>query len=322
MILLGQCTQDTDLTFPNASNQLVLNGILHPDSVVRVYLTKSLPISDNDSAFSVIAGAIVLLYEDDAFVNYLTFEKNSYQMNYYPVPGRRYTVEVKADGYPTVKASDVMPQTTEATACYRQQNWYAYNNMAIQATISDRKEENNRYWISLSIDQYEQIGVDAYRECRDSEGFGKCSFYDSSNVLTNKIDYIVSYSVLPDEFNSIIDNTSGGVREYQYYVRISDESIDGTTFSLELSAGDPLYNYPEIVELDSNQSVVLQLVSASQTYDRYLKSSLIYYYNNQFFDEPNPFAEPVKIYSNVENGTGIFAAYNSVSLKIGDYPCQ
>lgn len=321
-ILLSQCTQDTDLAFPNAPNQLVLNSILHPDSVIKVYLTRSASIADSANQFSAMEGATVLLYENDTLVDRLAFEDGSYQINYYPTAGRRYTVEVKAEGYPTVTASDVVPQAVDVTACYKPQDWYVYNTMAVQATINDRGTEENYYWLSLSIDQYERIDFDLWVECRRSNDFDECPRYDSSTVITTKSSHMVSYSTLPDEFNSIVDNTSGGVREYQDYIRIGDESIDGTTFTLELTGGGPLYRYQELMELDSNQSLSLQLVSASQTYDRYLKSSLIYYYNNEFFDEPNPFAEPVKIYSNVENGTGIFAAFNSVSIEIGDYLCQ
>ena len=322
LVLSTQCTQDTDLAFPNTPDQLVLNGILHPDSVVRVHLTKSLPVDDSNSAFPVVEGATVTLYENDIFVDFLVFNTDSYVIDYYPVAGRCYTVKVQADGYPTVTASDVVPQAVSAVACYKQQDWYVYNSMAVQITIDDKKEEENRYWLSLLIDQYERIDSDLWDECRRSNSFDECPRYDSSTVITTRPSYMVSYSVLPDIFNSIVDNTSGGVREYQDYIRIGDESINGTTFSLELTAGDPLYTYQEMLELDSNQSLSIHLINASQAYDQYLKSSLIYYYNNEFFDEPNPFAEPVKIYSNVENGTGIFAAYNSVSIEIEYYPCQ
>ena len=319
-----QCTQDTELTFPNAPEQLVLNGILHPDSVMRVYLTKSLPVVDSGNVFSTIEDATVSLYEDDVFLDYLTLDGNSYVMDYYPVAGRRYTVEVQARGYPIVMASDTIPQPASTAACYKQQDWYIYNPLAIQTTISDRVSEQNRYWLSLLIDQYELIDFDMWVKCRQNNNYdnNKCPRYDSSSVITTRLGHMVSYSVLPDIFNSIVDNTSGGVREYNDYIRIDDASINGTAFALEFTGSDPLYDYQELLELDSNQSLTLQVVSASQAYDRYLKSSIIYYYNNEFFDEPNPFAEPVKIYSNVQNGTGIFAAYNSVNIEIKDHPCQ
>jgi hypothetical protein len=323
LTILTQCTQDIDLDFPNAPEQLVLNGILCPDSLIRIHLTKSLPVVDSGDVFPAVEEATVLLYEDDIFLDYLTFDEDAYVINYYPVPGRRYTVEVQANGYPALTASDTMPQAVSAAACYKQQDWYDYNTMAVQTTINDKQEEKNRYWLGLLIDQYELIDFDLWVECRRSNDYDydKCPRYDSSTVITTKPGHMVSYSVLPDIFNSIVDNTSGGVREYNDYIRIDDASVDGTTFALEFTGSDPLYTYQELLELDSNQSMTLQLVNASQAYDRYLKSSIIYYYNNEFFDEPNPFAEPVKIYSNVENGAGIFAAYNSTTLTVSDFPC-
>jgi hypothetical protein len=38
------CTQELDMPFPQGKEQLVLNSILHPDSTIKVSLTKTLPL--------------------------------------------------------------------------------------------------------------------------------------------------------------------------------------------------------------------------------------------------------------------------------------
>ena len=113
--------------------------------MVRIYLTKSWSVAESDSEFLVVEGATVSLYEDDIFLDYLTFDEDAYVIDYYPVSG----VEVQASGYPTVTASDTMPQAVSAAACYKQQDWYDYNTMSVQTTITDRNEEKNRYWLGL-----------------------------------------------------------------------------------------------------------------------------------------------------------------------------
>ena len=70
----------------------------------------------------------------------------------------------------------------------------------------------------------------------------------------------------------------------------------------------------------------LYTTNGSQVYDRYLKSGIIYHLNRDYNTEEDlgfkPFVQFSQVYSNVENGTGIFAAYNTTDLDIGSYPCE
>jgi hypothetical protein len=52
------------------------------------------------------------------------------------------------------------------------------------------------------------------------------------------------------------------------------------------------------------------LLSVSESYFRYLKATEF-----QENNEDNPFATPVQVYNNIENGLGIFAGYS-----ISKYP--
>ena len=317
VLLLTGCTKEVDLPFPTTGRQVVLNGILHPDSTIRITLTETIPL-DETADFPVITTASVVLYEDDRLVDTLDFQKDEYTLNYFPLSGKRYTIEATAEGYLQVKASDLIPQTPLITACYKSQRWFPYHNIALQATIQDHAEKTN-YWLSIIIDQYKQL--DSIR-CTDINDARTCSFNDSSVVVTSKLSYIYSNSTIPDVFNSFIDNTLNGVRSFESFVRIEDNAITSPSTTLELTGNS--YYFSNISKIDDSQSIILEAVSASPHYDRYLKSSVTYYLNNSFGqenDQPGLFTEPTRIYSNVENGLGIFAAYNSVSINLEDFPC-
>ena len=59
---------------------------------------------------------------------------------------------------------------------------------------------------------------------------------------------------------------------------------------------------------DVLSSLKVELRNVSESYYYYYRSVDLHQMN-----EGNPFAEPVQVYSNVENGLGIFTAYNESS---------
>ena len=309
------------MIFPDTPEQLVLNGILHPDSTVRIYITKSTSVTDVTQRLPSVTDAKVQLYEGDLLLGALEYQRDAYEIDYLPVPGRVYTIEVSVGNYPTVSASDTVPLALQTKACYKPQTRYPDATIAVQATVEDNSEEEDYYWLSLLVRRYEQL--DSIR-CIGENEQRSCSFNDSSTTSIRRLSYLYTDSPEPDNFNSNIDNLSGGLREFNSFVRLDDIAINGTTIELDLTSHYPMFGLSDIRELDDSQSLMLEVVNASSHYDRYLKSSAIYYLNNEFGDDgaPNPFAEPTRIYSNVENGLGIFAAYNSVSIAVEQFPCE
>lgn len=94
----------------------------------------------------------------------------------------------------------------------------------------------------------------------------------------------------------------------QLGLTLSDASFDGSTYTLNTYSYN-LYPY----EGGEGMDVTLTIVLVNLTRDTYLYvRSLDQYYNAQ----DNPFAEPVTVHSNIEDGYGIFGLGNSVSKTI------
>ena len=313
------CVKEIDTPSFSTTDKLALNGILHPDSMVRVTLTRLLPTWQTDNRFLPIEDASMYLLEDGKSVGMFSYQDEAYLLDYYPQVGKLYTIEAEVEGYGLIRASDAIPVLPKLTACYKQELDYQFASTAVEVSI-DNANEANYYWLDLLIKQYERLGFGS-RICKETNEGTICSRYDSSKVIIEQLTIPKSFSTIPDGFNSIVDNTSGGIRDYDNYIRIDNSTINSASVTLDITGGFPLFRFDEMSQLDSNQSLILHAISASQAYDRYLKSSFIYYLNNEFYDTPNPFAEPTQIYSNVENGIGIFAAYNSVSIAVEDHPC-
>lgn len=310
------CTKEINLPFPLQEPQLVLNGLLCPDQAIQVSLTTTLSSSADTVDFPVVDNAIVSLYEGDMMIGSLTFQDSLYSIDYYPKVGHSYAIEAEVPGYKTVRASDVMPPPAVVSICFREDTAgiYVYSNSILDINITDPLSERNAYWMDTFSSRYTN------RVCsRGADGYYTCDTVDTPVLEREKGTYYESFSPIPDRFNAFVDNTSGGVTAYDLYMRIDDANLNGEVIRFNIALGG---NASDLAaDPSDSSSFQLRILNSSRAYDRYLKSSITHYLAYEFFEEPNPFAEPVKIYSNVENGTGIFAAYNSTSLEIGDFPC-
>jgi hypothetical protein len=66
-------------------------------------------------------------------------------------------------------------------------------------------------------------------------------------------------------------------------------------------------------------SSVVVFCAVSEEYDKYLKSSLSKMYVYENFDDPTQWLDESMIYSNVNNGLGIFGAYDEWMYNCNDY---
>lgn len=111
-------------------------------------------------------------------------------------------------------------------------------------------------------------------------------------------------SIIAD--NRIEDPVIDGVEAFSGTAPFfKDVLFDGQAHEIELS-------YAEGVVLASRERLLrVQVLYVSETYYKHLRSALLHEHTQE-----NPFAEPVNIYSNVENGYGVFAGYSSQTFEL------
>jgi hypothetical protein len=334
--LTTSCTQELDMPFPQGKEQLVLNSILHPDSTIKISLTKTLPVGTTGSDFPVVDNAEIYLYEDNILIGKPTFKDSIYVLEYLPRVGKEYSIEVEVPGFATLKASDVVPNKADVSICFNEDTLGLYDFSTfdiLNVNIVDKADEKNAYW----IDGLSTIPEHPCRFKRDSSfwngnGFSTIEFDtivcpggEEPTFLYIKTSNFITYSEVPDRFNAGIDNLWDGVSSFSYYMRIEDSQHDGGLISFDMGIGnydDYLTKYQEIHDSLTQQIIIM---IASQHFDHYLKSSITHLLSRDNYADEDfeimPFAEIVQTYSNVENGTGIFAAYNSTTFEVGDHPC-
>lgn len=202
------------------------------------------------------------------------------------IPGERYSVTAQVDGYETLIASDTVPSAVPVEIL-------SHTNRAV-----------------LTEDAYYRQGL-------------KFSFHD--NPETNDFYEVLIWEreVYRDEFrtrnpyneNEAIILNEGMEPFYTPTVVFSDELMQDSIVEMELHFGgtssstrcwgaDSCFHYTD------EHTVKIELRHVSEAYYRFIKDFYLYEKNRYaFFVEGT--ATAMNIYSNVENGFGIVAAYTS-----------
>ena len=217
--------------------------------------------------------------------------------------GFSYRVLADVDGYPIVEAEDIVPEDPMVSTCYSQRSYNHGDDVQVNLDILNDQNIEHRYWFDISAKDYVQQG--------------------SAETELTKLFYITCADLSLDNFNSSYDNT---FQEFYYtlYMRQSDESkkLDSFPLAITGASGHPFFGYDVLKSLTPDQGLFVTTYNCSAAYDQYLKSTLIEFLNNDLYDMPNPLNGPVKIFSNVKNGIGIFAAYSIATLEVNRYPCK
>jgi len=293
IVLLQSCEKTEKIeNFPKSAPKLVLVSSLNPDSAIRLMLFKSLSILDN-APNKAITGAKVELFRDDLPVSSLAAANsgNSYLFQEIPQAGHRYSVRASLQGYEEIFATTEMPFLVPiqqvSVKLYDTSSWnyyprYYFGKGKVTLGIDDPGNEENYYMVNMfQYDTSYSIGMNG----------DTLDVYVYQNFLQN-------YEYSSDQ-NILIEFQEN----YSYY--LSDKFFNGRKFDLELTFGYGSYK--------PGGTIQLELHTLSREQFLYCKSRSIFNRN-----DGNPFSEPVKIFTNVENGYGILGGSASVSTSV-DY---
>ena len=294
---LPACEQVIEPDLPEHRPRLVLHAFFTNDGVWSAHVGRSFPILElqltaderpavADAAVALLAGdrAVGELEFDDAAQEYV-FGDSALQA------GETYSLRVSAPGFETVRATDAVPMPVPTSVLsyralpssrYGSGGWVEFS---FELEIEDPPGEANYYQVSLY---------------RVFTGRGASRLYLSTNDPSILADNNVDGSPLEE----------GKFEGYAPYFR--DTLFDGRTHEIELSTDfDSGMPRSRVSESEPDLSGIhLQVLYISEAYYQYLKSARLHDYTLD-----NPFAEPLNVYGNVENGYGIFAGYSSRTLE-------
>ena len=286
ILIIGLFSCEKDLPFPeqDVMPNLVLNGLFTTDSTWTIQASKSAPVNSSAKPELISNALIRVLDDQSALIATLTHQENgNYQAKgQFPIAGRTYTVEAEAPGLNAVKANSYLPQMPEFKLTDTLRSKYLdIPVLFMDLEIDDNPDETNYYLIEVTKT------VDIL-ETEESYTFVPFHYVFDQNAENDEID--------PE--NSGFTN-----------VLLPDETFNGKRYTVRFA-----------VELDEISDEERENVQVRWTIRLFAASEALYKYNKSleryYFNQDELFSEPVEIFSNIENGLGVFGGYSIGEVEL------
>ncbi len=292
LLLNFSCETIVDIEVPRDPPSLVINSTLSDNEFVKVHVSQSQHILESGD-YKMVTGAVVEIFEENTLVETLPDSLGGYYISatYKSKRGKIYTIKVAKNGFETATAEVLMPLDTA-------------NILSVKMdTIQENNDGYSSYYLRFSVEIKDDKAYDNFYDISVYRG-GYFERYDHSVDPPVLIDSLYSYQKL------YLQSRDPSLEDFQSYgqnILFNDELFNGSTYKMNVLTSiwiDP--NYPDENEYD----YFISLSNTSESYYLYELSSQL-----QYWSEEDPFAQPVTVYNNIENGFGVFGAYNTAVYK-------
>lgn len=300
LLVISSCSVNyefDDLT-ANKPECIIVNGILTPTTHIHVRLHK-LQKKDNQYSYTGLEGAKITFKEDLEVLYDEVCADSVFTLNHFPKAGAVYSIEVTYDGLKTVSAQTKVPSAIKCKCHFIEDpetcSIFRLSDFEIPGT------ENSCMWIT------------SYEIYKDDTELQYNDLY-TKHALVDKINSQYGMGYMGCEAVGTVYH-NGFLRVRNKNLPLLDELIFQPAYIPDtITIPDSLSSYPEKAEI-----IKVKIITASPEYDQFSKSL----YEQKYmivYDEDitSIFFQPQWVYTNIENGLGIFAGMNEQN-ELYDY---
>ena len=290
---------DIDKVF---ESKVVVNSLICPDSTIRVSIYRTKPVGSQE-AFNPV-DADMELFEDNLLVFSGQSVNGVVSTDIYPIECKEYRIELIVDGEKEISATTSIPQKSDMTFVHRTKFIKDRQLGYVLADVSAISIPDNirAVWISGFYRMSDGL---TYEPVWSNDLFSVSPYIDRINLASDPMDVPLR------ESNWIYEGN---------FIRITKANTPLITpFTFSYGVFLKTYIYPENIEYASEpeeyflENIIIRLISPSEEYDRYTRTA--YKQDNLIYGSPFG-SDPVHVYSNINNGIGIFAGYNINNITI------
>ncbi len=286
--MLSSCEEDFILIKDDFKPHIVVNSIFKPEHKWVVHVSTSRDMLNAKSEIKNVENANVVIVEKlSKYKIYLDHKGNGiYSADYYPPqPDKTYELYVEVPGFKTVKAESIAPKKANIVNISKD-----VVDKKVSSVNFEVKDESNKYLIWNFITSKNGSGYIDSNYSGNPKSFifsffnysdALSSFSNTGNDAFSSDGTFTSNVIDEDDTSEIIDsnpNPDGSGKSEEFVIK---------RYLRVVTASNNMYSYYKSVE---------QFLSASN-------------HNSSFSNNP-------KIYSNIENGLGIFAGYTEELTEI------
>ena len=321
-VLFSACEKEIKFSGDEVKTQLVLNGLLTPDSAVKINLTESRFFLD-DGAFKNIDNATVILWKTGNKIEDLSNTGGgNYSGTYIPNVDDNLRITVSCEGFDPVECSTGIVASTPIISVdtmnfNEDRGYFDYIFWEDGTGYAD----SSSYYVNANLEMYitfkDPIGVSNYYT------FKVYMKYYYSNGDSAYLPFIFTSDDLVFQRGN---NGIGFLGDVNYFksTLFNDELFDGKEYKLKMRAAnrDDIYvgknpiNPDKAYQEPVGKEIWVELQSLSYEYYMYLKTCEA---QSKMSNLVESFSEPVQIYTNITGGIGILGSYSSsvftISLK-------
>ncbi|MES2556476.1 MAG: DUF4249 domain-containing protein [Bacteroidota bacterium] len=274
LLIAGSCTKEIEYKGDNEDPVLVLNCIAEKDSVIEVELSKSrFFLASNNADYTITSNAIITLMNQTSGQTYVATTPDANGKYVFPITaleGNSYSISASHPDFETVTSTMSVP----------------YETPILSVDTSSYSSPEGVVFMKANVTWNDPAGTDFY--------IMKLSIINTVSGLEFLHQPIGSNDQSMDEL-SATDFEGGEVYTSQLF--FTDELFDGTQKNLEV-------RFPiQWMVSDPDDHYKFTLYRCTEATYKYLVSTKkAEYAANDFF------SEPVKVFTNIENGYGIFGA--------------
>lgn len=309
-ILLQSCHKELDYEDLDFKPKIVLNGIIYQDSIIEVNVARTKSIIEHSEVLPFLDNAEVRLFENDVYIEDLSYDSlGMYRSTVTAKANTSYRLEAKTDEIETASASFSLQELKEFTLSNIQfeitDTTVSFNDISVEELLAgiDVPPETDTSLSFVKL-KFDIVFVDDATEENyySYENYGNFNALMHTSIFSSELGEIEAV-LLEEEgsahlsFQNFHDydkyypegrSSHNGYREGHY---ISDELFNGNEVHFSLKT----FYFTGNIE-------PVEIILYSYPYDYvYFNITGIRYMNAR----DNPFSQPINIYSNVENGTGM-----------------
>jgi hypothetical protein len=289
VLCLFSCTKEIPFDSQASTPKIVINSLFTTDSVWSAHISRSRNITEGTSDYGLSDATVSVYDENGTLVTSLEHQEEGYYVSpslAVPQANQNYRIEASASGFESVDATNYIPIEVPILQIDTVSNYNDEGELIMQITLNfnDPSGTDNYYIVETVV---------------------KGSYFDPE--IGDSAEFAVPMILTSSDPNIESINRVGiGGQNFGFeYLMLRDNAFSGQSYALTFS----VRNYEDVKDLELIGEI--KLVNTSKEYFDYLSSFLRYQRT-----QGNPFSTPVQVFSNVNNGMGIFAGGTINSWEI------
>lgn len=276
LLVFSSCEKTIPFEGENATPKLVLNSFFSADSTLKIHMSNSLGVVDDGDLADVTNANVILYNKNNQIVTTLNYQGAGNYESPFQ-PSIGELYTIRASADGFDEVSSSDQLLSKPSNLTIDSDINNAGDIFLTVVLEDNTLESNYYILDINTPT------------------------DSMQFFPDEIGFTVNGLILDNDPDETDD---AGVSFYQELLFTDELNVGATrSFTIKIGADNNFgFNFSKLN---------VSLTSCTSNFYKYYRTLKLYQES-----DVGPFTEPVRVFSNIENGFGIFGGYNKVITEV------